>query len=103
MSHRSEVILFNYSNNESKAELNSSLLSTYEFWMKEKREGLLKVSVTFPFDISIASAISEDIFLAFWIFQYSYLNFFPWIIPHKRSGECSGATSDSLNIDSSYM
>lgn len=64
MSHRSEVILFNYySNNESKAELNSYLLSTYEFWMKEKREGLLNVSVTFPFHISIASAISEDISL----------------------------------------
>lgn len=77
MSHSSEVILFNhYSNNESKAELNSYLLSTYEFWMKEKPESLLKVSVTFPFHISIACAISEDIFLAFWIFQHSYL-FFP--------------------------
>lgn len=76
MSHRSEVILFNYyPNNESKAELNSYLLSTYEFCLKEKRESLLKVSVTFPFQISIASAISEDIFLAFWVFQHSYLIF----------------------------
>lgn len=82
MSHRSEVILFNhYSNNESKAELNSYLLSIYEFWMKEKWESLLKMSITLPFHISISCAISKDIFLAFWIFQHSYL-FFPWIILH---------------------